>query len=483
MDQEKERYLLDLFEGWAGEEAEEVIPLQPSGSYREYFRIKGPTRQAIGVYHANQRENAAFVGFTKHFRPKGIAVPDIYAEDLPHNVYLLRDLGDLSLFNHLAANRKGAFIEPKLIRLYEQALADLAFIQIEGGKDLNYDLCYPRDSFDEQSIRWDLNYFKYYFLRLARIPFDEDLLEKDFQTFTEYLLKAKRDFFLYRDFQARNILIHENRPYFIDYQGGRKGALQYDVASILYQAKADLPPEVRTHLVNHYLDAATSLTNLDRQEFLDHFDAYVVARMIQVMGAYGFRGFYERRPHFLESIPYAVKHLTHLLQTLHLPIEIPTLKRCLEAITQSERLKLFGKPDPAHQALTVSINSFSYKHGVPQDPSGHGGGFVFDCRSLNNPGRYAPYKKLTGRDRLVIDFLKKNSRVEEFLSHIYTLVDESVEVYLSRNFTNLSVNFGCTGGQHRSVYCADQLAAHLRKKYQVNVVLHHVEQEKKNWKN
>jgi len=466
LNQEKERYLLDLFEGWAGAEAEEVIPLQPSGSYREYFRIKGPTHQAIGVYHANQRENAAFVGFTRHFLSQGVAAPEVYAEDLPHNVYLLRDLGDLSLFAHLADNREGAIIAPKVISLYEQSLADLAHIQIQAGKELDYSLCYPRDSFDEQSIRWDLNYFKYYFLRLARIPFDEDALERDFGVFTEYLLAADRDYFLYRDFQARNILLHDGRPHFIDYQGGRKGALQYDVASILYQAKADLSPELRTHLVHHYLDAATSLSKrVNRQQFLDHFDAYVVVRMIQVMGAYGFRGFYERRPHFLESIPYAVKHLTHLLKNLHLPAKVPTLTACLEAITQSERLMLFGKPDPAHKSLTVSINSFSYKHGVPEDPSGHGGGFVFDCRSLNNPGRYAPYKQLTGRDRLVMDFLKKNSRVEEFLSYIYTMVDESVEVYLSRNFSNLSVNFGCTGGQHRSVYCADQLAAHLEKKY------------------
>lgn len=474
---------MDLFESWAGEEAGEVIPLQPSGSYREYFRIKGLTRQAIGVYHANQQENRAFLSFTKHFLSEGVAVPEIYAENLQNNVYLLRDLGDLSLFAELADNRTGTDIAPHVIDLYKQSLAALAFIQTKAGHGLDYSVCYPRGSFDEQSIRWDLNYFKYYFLRLARIPFNEDDLEKDFTTFTDYLLQADCTHFLFRDFQARNILIHKGKPHFIDYQGGRKGALQYDVASILYQAKADLPPSLRQELLDHYLDAVCELIPIERETFLAHFDAYVLMRLIQVMGAYGFRGFYERRAHFLESIPFAVKHLTELLERVHLPVEIPTLRYCLDAITENKRLKLFGMPDPANRSLTVSISSFSYKSGIPDDSSGNGGGYVFDCRALNNPGRYQPYKHLTGRDREVQDFLKKNSRIEEFLSHVYTIVDSSVEKYLSRNFTNLSVNFGCTGGQHRSVYCADQLAAHLEKKYQVSIRLSHVEQEKKNWIN
>ncbi|MEM6802195.1 MAG: RNase adapter RapZ [Bacteroidota bacterium] len=483
MDKEKELLLRELYNKWAGEKAISFIPLQPSGSYREYYRIIGEKKQAIGVYNANLKENKAFLQFTKHFLEKKVPVPQIYAEDLGHHIYLLEDLGDTTLFAHLFKLRKGGEFPQEIIPTYKDALSCLAHIQVEAGKGLDYSYCYPRARFDEQSIQWDLNYFKYYFLRLAKIPFDEQLLEHDFEKFQKYLLETNTNYFLYRDFQARNIMLYEGKPYFIDYQGGRKGALQYDLASLLYQAKANIPEEIREELLLHYMDEVEKYVSFDREEFRKFYYAYVLIRTIQVLGAYGFRGFYERKPHFLESIPFAIKNLKEILRKIELPIEVEELKKALIAITESEELQLFGKPDPKNRALTVSVSSFSYKNAIPEDPSGNGGGFIFDCRAIHNPGRYDPYKKLTGRDRDVIDFLKKNSKIDAFLMHVYTLVDASVEKYLSRGFTHLMVNFGCTGGQHRSVYCADQLAAHLEKKYDVTIKLNHIEQERKNWQN
>ena len=483
MNKDKELLLTALFESWADEKPLQFIPLQPSGSYREYYRIIGVDKKAIGVFNDNLKENQAFLTFTHHFLDKGINVPHVYASDLDKHIYLLQDLGDATLFSTLAENRMNGAFPENMIPAYKKALKALANIQINAGKGLDYSKCYPRGSFDKQSMLWDLNYFKYYFLRLARIPFDEQLLENDFHTFAEYLLEVEHDYFLYRDFQARNIMIHNEQPYFIDYQGGRKGALQYDLASLLYQAKADMPQNIRDYLTEYYIEEASQLIALDKERFYQFFYGYVLMRLIQVMGAYGFRGFYERKSHFLESIPYVVKNLREILNRISLPIEVPALIDCLDSITDAPRLKLFGKPDPENKSLTVTVNSFSYKSAIPEDPSGNGGGFIFDCRALHNPGRYEPYKKLTGRDRDVIDFLKKRSSVETFMTRVYGMVDDSVEKYLSRGFTNLMVSFGCTGGQHRSVYCADTLAAYLERKYNVNVCLNHIEQEKKNWVN
>ncbi|MEL6674963.1 MAG: RNase adapter RapZ [Bacteroidota bacterium] len=475
--------LSSLFEKWCGHSPTEFIPLQPSGSYREYYRLVKGNHSAIGVFHRNDKENQAFISFTKHFLSKGVPVPDILGEDLDQQVYLLSDLGDAALFGMLAENREGENIHQEIIDLYKEALGNLAYVQIKAGQDLDYSACYPRAAFDQQSILWDLNYFKYYFLRLAKIPFDEQLLEEDFRKFADYLMEADHDYFLYRDFQARNIMVHEGNPFFIDYQGGRKGALQYDLASILYQAKADLPDQVREELLSHYLHVAGQWLDIDEPKFRQFYQAYVLVRLIQVMGAYGFRGFFERKPHFLESVPYAVKHLTGLINQIELPLELPELFQALQAITKSEKLKEFVLPQEKNQKLTVRISSFSYKRGLPEDPSGNGGGFIFDCRAIHNPGRYQPYKHLTGRDRDVIDFLKKESEIDQFLNHVYALVDKSVRNYLKRNFTHLSVSFGCTGGQHRSVFCADSLAKHLKRKFNVNIELQHVEQELKNWVN
>lgn len=468
--------LVTLFEDWAQEQAVSLSELPPSGSYREYCRVTSQHITAIGAFNPDKKENVAFVEFSKHFHRKGLAVPDIYAEKLENNMYLVQDLGDTTLFSYLTQVRVNGSFPDELLGMYKKVIEQLPRFQVIAGQDLHYRVCYPRARFDKQSMMWDLNYFKYYFLKLAKIPFDEQLLEDDFQHFTDYLLQTDCDFFLYRDFQSRNVMLYHDEPYFIDYQGGRKGALQYDLASLLYDAKADIPQPLRIELLHHYIEMLTQFIPIREQEFIQYYYGYVLIRMMQAMGAFGFRGFYERKEHFLQSVPYAIKNLEWILENVTLPIEIPTLTEVLNLLVDSEELKKLGN---TRNILQVRINSFSYKHGIPIDESGNGGGYVFDCRALHNPGRYDQYKHLTGKDDAVIGFFKQEPEVEEFLNTVYVLVDQSVENYQHRNFRNLMVNFGCTGGQHRSVYCAEMVAKHLREKYDVKVVLRHLEQEMK----
>ncbi|MEO0468061.1 MAG: RNase adapter RapZ [Bacteroidota bacterium] len=479
----KEQLLSTLFESWAHESCQSIEALPQSGSCREYFRLSGPKQTAVGVYHTEFKENQAFLGFTRHFLEKGLPVPKIYGENLSQNVYLLEDLGDQTLFADLMKKRINGHFPDEVEKRYQQALEQLVRFQVEGGEGLDYSLCYPRDSFDQQSMMWDLNYFKYYFLKLTKVPFDEQALEDDFHRFSNFLLQAEHSFFLYRDFQARNIMLHNDQPYFIDYQGGRRGALQYDLASLLYQAKANLPGETREKLLGHYLDALSNITSVDRETFIQFYYGYVLMRTIQVLGAYGFRGFYERKSHFLESIPFAIRNLDEIMGKLNMPVKLPALMGAMEQIINNQSLTQLGQVDEKNQSLKVQITSFSYKKGVPVDESEHGGGFVFDCRSIHNPGRYDEYKRLTGRDESVKHFLQKEPDMTAFLTNVFALVDASVEKYLSRGFTHLCVNFGCTGGQHRSVYSADRLAEHLEKKYGVSIDLTHIEQERKGWVN
>jgi hypothetical protein len=346
---------------------------------------------------------------------------------------------------------------------------------VEAGRDLNYEVCYPIGSFDRQSVAWDLNYFKYYFLRLAGVPFNEHALENDFGRLTDFLLSASRDYFLYRDFQSRNILLRDGEPFFVDYQGGRKGALQYDIASLLYDAKADLPPELRQDLLDHYLDALGHHIKLEREAFLRHYYAYVYVRIMQALGAYGFRGFYERKAHFLQSVPYALKNLRWLLHHAELPIALPTLMGAFQSMLASQKLQ--GLASEAEN-LVVRIFSFSFHCEFPKDESGNGGGFIFDGRSLPNPGREERFKAQTGKDAPVIDYLNQHESVHQFLAGVMSLVDASVGSYQKRGFKNLMVSFGCTGGRHRSVYLAEQLAKHLRAKNGIAVAVRHLELEK-----
>jgi len=471
-----EEKLVALFENWAGEALVKTTPLAQSGSDRQYFRMVSANKTALGVYNNDSKENLAFIEFTKHFLKKGMRVPQIYAEEPQWDIYLLEDLGDTTLFAYLTEQKKKSEFTDDLRLMYKKVLKELPRFQVIAGEDLNYSLCYPRSSFDKTSMMWDLNYFKYYFLKLAQIGFDEQALENDFQTLTEYLLEAEHNYFLYRDFQSRNIMIKDDEVYFIDYQGGRRGALQYDLASLLYDAKAAIPQNERDALLEFYIDELESYVLVERDEFRAYFSGYVMIRIMQAMGAYGFRGFYEKKAHFLASIPFALENLSNVLAKLDLPIELPTLIPVLEKLVHSEKLKEIGVN---RKRLVVSVNSFSYKRGIPVDESGHGGGFAFDCRALHNPGRYDEYKKLTGKDLKVIEFLDKEEDVKLFLQNVTALVEQSVEKYLERDFDHLTVNFGCTGGQHRSVYSAEYMARHLRDKYNIKVELRHREQEMK----
>ncbi len=454
-----------------------IEPLQGElgGSGRKIVRLAGDKVSAIGILYGVREENVAFLEFSKHFRKHGLPVPEIYAEDLDHGAYLEEDFGDITLFDFLSKHRDGEKIAPAAVEAYRKVVAVLPRFQIEAARDLDYSVCYPRGSFDKQSIAWDLNYFKYYFLRLAEIPLNEQALEDDFDSLTNFLLSADRDYFMYRDFQSRNVMLRNGEPFFLDYQGGRKGALQYDIASLLYDAKADLPPELRQQLLDLYIERLGDFIKIDREEFLRYFYAYVYVRILQALGAYGFRGFYERKAHFLQSVPYALKNLRWLLHNVKLPIALPALMEAFNSMLASEKLQ--GLASDADN-LRVRILSFSFHRGLPKDESGNGGGFVFDGRSLPNPGREERFKTLTGKDSAVIEYLNQQESVHQFLASVMSLVDASVNNYQQRRFKNLMVSFGCTGGQHRSVFLAEQVAKRLRGRNGVEVVLQHRELER-----
>ena len=462
-----------LFERHFHTAADKVQPLQGElgGSGRKIIRLSNAQASAIGILYSVREENTAFLSFSRHFHKHGLPVPEIYGEELAHGAYLEEDLGDSTLFDFLSKNRASEQVFPRVVDAYRKVVEVLPRFQVQAGRDLDYSVCYPCASFDRQSISWDLNYFKYYFLRLANIPFSESALEADFGRLTDFLLTANCDYFLYRDFQSRNIMLPGDKPYFVDYQGGRKGALQYDVASLLYDAKADLPPELRQQLLEHYLEALGGYIKLEPEEFLRHYYSYVYVRIMQALGAYGFRGFYERRAHFLQSVPYALKNLRWLLHNVELPIALPTLMGAFTNMLSSE--KLLGLAGQADQ-LTVRVFSFSYHRAMPKDDAGNGGGFVFDARALPNPGREERFKALTGKDQLVIDYLNQQESVHQFLAGVMSLVDASVNAYQERGFKNLMVSFGCTGGQHRSVFLAEQLAKRLRARKGVRVALQHL---------
>ena len=438
------------------------------GSNRVYTRETDENgRSVIRVVGTNRDENRAFIYMARHFHALGLPVPEIYWVSDDEMTYTQEDLGDTLLFDNL---------DPTLL---ERAIRALAHVQVIGAQDFDWSYCFPVPAFDERSIRWDLNYFKYCFLKGTKLEFSEPRLEDDFDTLVKRLIaksqEPKADTFLYRDFQSRNVMIKDGQPYFIDFQGGRKGPTQYDVASFLWQAKANFSPALREHLIDAYLDELEKMCKIVNCQLsivnwkaaLPHF---VLFRTLQVLGAYGYRGYFERKPHFLESIPLALKNLRDILAGLE---DYPYLKELAESLPiNSDK---FGLNRMVSENLTVTIYSFSFKRGIPTDDSGNGGGYVFDCRSTHNPGKYEQYKSLTGLDQPVIDFLEQDGEILTFLNSVYALVDHHVERFIERDFTNLQVSFGCTGGQHRSVYCAEHLAKHLKEKYGVRIHLIHRE--------
>ncbi len=455
-----------------GQEPSTIIALPPSGSYRKYYRLKTDDKSIIGVYNNDLKENNAFIAFTKSFLKSGLNVPEIIDQDLSKNVYLLSDLGDATLLSFVPADCS-LILPDNTLNLYKKSLEQLALFQTLGANEIDFTLGYPRQAFDKQSMMWDLNYFKYYFLKLAKVPFDEQNLENDFQTFSDYLLQTDCNYFLYRDFQSRNIMVLNETPYFIDYQGGRKGALQYDIASILFEAKTSLNADTKQILLDHYLNVLAKQIPVNRDKFLQFYYGYVYIRLMQALGAYGFRGLYEKKEMFLQSIPNALKHLKWLRENIKLDVKLPELEKIWDALYNSSHIQSIAIESIK---LKVSINSFSYRKGIPIDETGNGGGFVFDCRALNNPGRMIEYQQYTGQDEKVIQFLKDDENVIKFLKNIYSIIDISIENYTERNLKSMMVNFGCTGGQHRSVYCSEQLAKYIRHKFpKVLVSLNHRE--------
>lgn len=461
--------LKDLYLSYVGKDADSITELPSSGSNRRYFRLSGD-QTLIGVSGTSPEENQAFLYMARHFREKGLPVPEVYAKSDDARFYLQEDLGNMLLFDAIEKGRKSSVFDEEEKRLLHKTIRLLPRVQFVGADGFDFSRCYPQAEFNQRSILWDLNYFKYCFLKATGMDFQENCLEDDFQKMASVLLRNASATFMYRDFQSRNVMIKEGEPWLIDFQGGRKGPVYYDVASFLWQAKARYPEDLRNELLADYMDALRQYMPVDETYFLSQLRHFVLFRTLQVLGAYGFRGYFEKKPHFIQSVPFAMDNLRVLLAKNY--PEYPYLCDILRKLTN---LKQFSD-DIQKRMLEVKIVSFAYKKGIPNDPTGNGGGFVFDCRAINNPGKYERYNHFTGLDEPVIRFLEEDGEITRFLEHVYELVDASVKRYLDRGFTNLMVCFGCTGGQHRSVYSAQHLAEHIHRKFGVKVNLIHREQ-------
>lgn len=472
-----------LYKTWCGRKPVQVDVLPQSGSDRRYFRLHNENGETvIATLGANVPENETFIYFSGHFQNKDLHVPEVLAVNQDRTIYLQNDLGDVSLLNIL--EEKG--YSEETYNLFRESLHQLARVQVLGDEDLNYDRCLTNKEFGKQAIMADLLYFKFYFLDGLRKPYDKQKLIDDFEALSSFLTYTEFKFFMFRDFQSRNIQIKGEQVFFIDYQGGMKGAPQYDVASMIWQARANLPDEWKANLLEDYMNSFESIIGqpLDRAVFQSQYNGYVLIRLLQVLGAYGFRGLFERKAQFLTSIPLALKNLRWFLENNSLGISVPEFKRVLELCVEEEIIERFTPIQAEEDSpLVVKICSFSFKKGLPPDEAGNGGGFVFDVRAIDNPGRHEEYKTIHGRDRPVMEYLERQTRMQDFLNAVSDIIDISVEEYIRRGFSNLSVNFGCTGGQHRSVYAADALALHLKQKYKVKVNVCHLVQEAKGWQN
>ena len=443
-----------------------------SASNRRYCRLTSQAGTCVGVVGTDAQENKAFITLARHFRSKGISVPEVLAVGEDGMVYIQEDLGHDLLLSMLDRARKRGENTAEIEDMLCRTMALLPKIQFEGAKDLDFSVCYPQPAFDRRMVMFDLNYFKYCFLKPSGLEFNEVKLQDDFEHFADDLLKYDTDTFLYRDFNARNVMISDAQPYFIDFQGGRRGPVFYDVASFAWQARAKFVDYQKEMMLKAYLDAYSEYSSMEEQEFRGRLCLFVLFRLLQVLGAYGFRGWVEHKANFVTSIPAAISELKAWLaeSSDRYPYLMETLRRLVA-------LPRFEENSSEDGVLEVKVYSFSFKKGVPYDPSGNGGGYVFDCRSIHNPGRYEPYKNLTGRDEPVIKFLEDDGEVFGFMEHAYGVVDPHVETYIKRGFTSLMVSFGCTGGQHRSVYCAEHMAHHLAQKYPgIRVRLIHREQ-------
>jgi aminoglycoside/choline kinase family phosphotransferase len=468
--------IASLFKSISNKEISGIEKLPQSGGDRTYYRITTAGESFIAAYNTNIKENETFIYFSDHFAKANVPVPKVLAVNEEKIIYIQEDLGNNALLAVLETKEKTEEVKA----LYKKSLRALANMQINGDKDLDYTQCITSKEFGKQAILSDLLYFKYYFLDTLKVPYDKEQLVEDLEKLSAYLNNADHKYFMFRDFQSRNVMVKDEEVFFIDFQGGMKGALQYDVASLLWQAKADLSDEWKKELLQYYMDCVEEILQqpIDRIRFESQYNGYVLIRLLQVLGAYGFRGLFERKAHFLTSIPLALRNLKWFLQNKKVGIDVPEFERILGIVVEDEIIHRF-EPIRANAAtpLVVKINSFSFlKSGYPKDATNNGGGFVFDCRGILNPGRIQEYKTQTGRDKPVQDYLTDKTRMDEFLTGVFSVVDIAVEDYIKRDFENLAVNFGCTGGQHRSVYAADALARHLRNKYGVKTEVKHIEQ-------
>lgn len=456
-----------------GATPEAIDKLAGGGGDREYYRVWGNSASYIATYNENVKENFTFIKFSNHFREKNVPVPKIEIVDESGRLYLQEDLGDTSLLNVL---EKEGYTD-HAFSLYVKTVQLLAQMQVKGHEGMDYNNCLTTKEFGKQAILNDLLYCKYYFIDTLKIPYDKQALLDDFENFSESLTKENDEFFLFRDFQSRNVMVKNEAVFFIDFQGGMQGPLQYDIASLLWQAKAALPTKWKTQLLEIYLHEIQSLIpqKINEENFHIQYNGYVLIRLIQVLGAYGFRGLFERKAHFLSSIPFALKNLQLFLSVNSMAERFPVFNEILKMITSKKIIDRFESPVAnEHTPLIVEISSFSYKNGIPVDTSGNGGGYVFDCRGILNPGRIDKYKKLSGKDKPVINYLEQETEMSNFLNSIFDIVDIHVENYLQRGFSHLSINFGCTGGQHRSVYSAEQMNRHLKNKYKIKTILRHL---------
>lgn len=461
--------LTSLFYEYTGLSNPLVEALPSSGSNRKYFRLQKDDISLIGVYGESMDENKAFICLAKHFLEKDLNTPEVLAVSDDEVFYLQQDLGDIILFDSIKGGRLTGVFSHEEKELLHKTIDKLADFQHIGAEGLDFDKCYPLPEFNDRSVYWDLNYFKYNFLKTTGMDFREDLLENDFEKLAYVLLDDNSETFMYRDFQSRNVMLIDGDPYFIDFQGGRKGPVYYDVASFLWQAKANFSTELRNELIDTYIKSLRKYREVNKEKFIERLRQFVLFRTLQVLGAYGFRGYFEKKPHFIQSVPYALNNLRELLEDGF--EEYPYLESMLKEMVD---LKQFA--DTQKRELKVRVFSFAYKKGVPNDVSGNGGGYVFDCRAINNPGKFERYNNVNGLDEPVIKFLEDDGEMVEFLDNIYPLVDRHVKRYIDRSFTDLMVSFGCTGGQHRSVYAAQKVAEHINKEFGIKVSLVHREQ-------
>jgi aminoglycoside/choline kinase family phosphotransferase len=472
------KHIHNLYISYQGKEWDQIHKIPQSGGDRLYYRIIQGNQSWMATYSLNLRESDTFIYFADHFKNKGLPVPKVLAINEAKTVYLQEDLGATSLLDVLEKEGKTEHV----FALFQKSLSALAKLQVQGGAGLDYAKCLTSKVFGKHSILTDLLYYKYYFLDTLQYPYDKQALIDEFEWLSEELASNEFNHFMFRDFQSRNIIVANDEVFFIDFQGGMQGGLTYDVASLLWQAKAELSQEWKDKLLDYYLEEVQKLipTPLNIPALKKQYHGFVLLRLLQVMGAYGFRGLFERKAHFLTSIPLGLHNIKNFLAHHTLDAKTPVFASILKWMVTDEVIGRFTPPKAtAETPLVITIHSFSYKKGIPEDASDNGGGFVFDMRGILNPGRFDDYKKLSGLDKPVQDFLEQRTKMNVFLNSVWDLVDITVENYLERGFESLHINFGCTGGQHRSVFAAEQTARHLKNKYKVKTILLHTNQE--NW--